>query len=231
MAERLAETLLERVPDVEAICLFGSVARGDDGETSDIDLLLLGSEALTRQDALAGAIPDGVARELLSPRCCTRAQLELLFENNPSFAAHIGIEGVVLGDRTGFLQRLRSQSVRDITTEDIRRAASGLERFDDLTRFGDDFLSCLSELYLIGRLMITLSLLRDGFPIFERRRAFATWRQLHPTRSDQVGLIEQLAPFFLLARRGRPQPLPFSPHGSSQEAARAVAAIRSVAGE
>jgi predicted nucleotidyltransferase len=228
-AERVAEILLQQLPDVEAICLYGSVARGDDDSTSDIDLLVLGSEAVSRQDALA-ALPDDIPRELLSINCCTRAQLEEVFQYNPSFAVHIVVESVVLGDRTGFLERLLSRPVRDITADDLRRATRRLDQFQDLTRFNDDFLCCLSDLYMTGRLVITLSLLKDHIPIFEFRRAFATWRQLHPAHSAQVMVIEQLAPFYLLARRSRVQPLPFSAQGSSEEVARAVAAIRSIAG-
>jgi predicted nucleotidyltransferase len=225
-AERVAGILLE-LPDVEAVCLYGSVARGDDESTSDIDLLVLGSEAVARQDALA-ALPEDIPGELLSINCKTRAQLEGVFQQNPSFALHLVIEGVVLGDRTGFLGRLLSQPVRSVTGDDVRRAVRRLDQYDDLSRFNDDFLCCFSDLYMTGRLVVTLSLLKDRIPIFGPR-GFAAWRQLHPAHSDQVTVIAQLAPFMLLARRGRVQPLPFSPHGSSQEVARAVAALRSIA--
>jgi len=56
-AEDIALTLARQFPEVEAVCLFGSVARGDATTGSDLDLLvvLVGEEPSLRQ--LRSAVP------------------------------------------------------------------------------------------------------------------------------------------------------------------------------
>lgn len=43
-ARSIARTLVATFPGIDAICLYGSVARGDATEWSDIDLLVTGSD-------------------------------------------------------------------------------------------------------------------------------------------------------------------------------------------
>jgi predicted nucleotidyltransferase len=62
--ERAAGQLAAEIPAVEAVCLFGSVARGDERAASDIDLLVLGRD----QDLKARALSDALSGRLHNNR-------------------------------------------------------------------------------------------------------------------------------------------------------------------
>lgn len=46
------EAILKTIPKIEEIILFGSYARGDQSEKSDMDFLVLTTEAIKRKDKL-----------------------------------------------------------------------------------------------------------------------------------------------------------------------------------
>lgn len=54
------------LPAVEAVCLFGSVARGDLHKASDIDLLVLGSDGELGPAKLLHTLPDELRHTKLS---------------------------------------------------------------------------------------------------------------------------------------------------------------------
>lgn len=226
-ADRAAAAVLEQIDGAEAVCLFGSVARGDDNDASDIDLMVIGADVHMRRRSLRNAVPVDLS-ERVAVLYLTRQELESLFRRRPDFAAHIMIEGIVLVDRTGYFSGVMNGPIPPVTRANIDTALERLRLFNDLRRFNDNFLFCFARLYAIGKAVVILSLLHHGQAVFARRGAFTAWRRLNPELSDRANIVERLEPFYLLVRRGRRTELPFAHHGTSDKVTEAVAAIRAI---
>src|SRR5436309_3017056 len=93
-------------PAVEGVCLFGSLAREEPDEWSDIDLLVVGRDDELRPTLLLRALPQRLRNERVSLVCYSKAELRDLFEAGSSFVDHLRHEGRVLHDRSGFLERI-----------------------------------------------------------------------------------------------------------------------------
>lgn len=93
--------------DVEAVCLFGSVARGDFDTYSDIDLLIVINDCCEEELIL---IKEQIASELDMPyhwlSVYRRSSLKDLFNYGSYFLWHVKTEGKVLYSRSGFLERI-----------------------------------------------------------------------------------------------------------------------------
>ncbi|MFP4046005.1 MAG: nucleotidyltransferase domain-containing protein [Candidatus Aenigmatarchaeota archaeon] len=63
VAESYAKEVSEKVEDVEAILLYGSVARGDPDLSSDIDILVLVKGETEKPESIAGKIADKYQRK------------------------------------------------------------------------------------------------------------------------------------------------------------------------
>lgn len=99
-AERYAAALVERVPSLRAVIVFGSVARGDWNKWSDIDVLVvaddLPDDALARLDVVLLADFAGV-----QPVAWTPAELAARRPTDP-IVAEVNTVGVVVhGELTG----------------------------------------------------------------------------------------------------------------------------------
>lgn len=55
-ADEVAETLIGEFPQVSGVCLYGSVARGDTGPNSDLDLLVVGEDPDLRPSSMRRAL-------------------------------------------------------------------------------------------------------------------------------------------------------------------------------
>src|SRR5579884_3517315 len=144
---------LSKVAWIEGACLFGSVARDDHDDTSDIDILVLGTES--------GRTPGEVRRQLrvdlrerVSISYYTAASLAVYLERWSRFAVHLRTEGEVLFDHSGRLRALLDQP-RPLSTEfELRVQVEHLEALDHVERFGGLFLIPLARLYGIGRTVV-----------------------------------------------------------------------------
>ena len=84
-------------PEIEKIILFGSVARGEDTEDSDIDILIISDKKRETKDKLMRKASD-VLLELgvyISAKVISKEEYENL--ENTHFISSIKKEGVVLG--------------------------------------------------------------------------------------------------------------------------------------
>jgi predicted nucleotidyltransferase len=128
LLERTLQVLRTR-PDVRLAVLFGSVARGDAGAASDIDLLVRVRGGWQERVATAVAFEDALGRPV---------RLVDLDSAPPLLLADVLRDGRVLADRDGEWERLtrRSRSIARAAGEEDARledaAWDTLDRFEEL---------------------------------------------------------------------------------------------------
>ncbi|MDR7544221.1 MAG: nucleotidyltransferase domain-containing protein [Armatimonadota bacterium] len=137
LARRYAEVLQERLgPSLISVVLFGSVARGEAGVQSDIDLLVIASDLPQGRLARQDLVSDADTR--LDPELCDLRQQGVLVDFSPILKTpsetlrlppmflDLVDDAVVLYDRDGFfpgvLARLRASLAR-LGARRVRRGA------------------------------------------------------------------------------------------------------------
>jgi predicted nucleotidyltransferase len=209
-AERIKAHLVATVPTVEAVCLFGSVARGDEHEGSDIDLLVLGKDPKLTASALRGGLPAELGAGRTSILYHTPETLARHLSHWSRFGVHLKEEGEILFDRHGLLRDELDSEGSVSTYEELRLQLLHLRSFDHLERFGGRFLFPLAHLYAIGRTVVFALLAERGIFEFNRERAFERLVDLTPEYSVEVEEIAQLRPFAELTAGHDAEALPFS---------------------
>ena len=226
-AEKIARYFAS-LPDVEGVCLFGSIARGETDRWSDIDLLVVGQDPDLSPTKLRRALPDDMQRERLSLLYYPRPELEELFESGASFIDHLRHEGKILYDESGVLRRVFRDDFDANPNIGAELAAerARLDVYGDLGMFRGNFLFVLAQLYAIGKSVIILGLIAESSREYDRDAAFQSFKRLHPERASDVDVVSRLRPFYrIVTRRGR-EPLPFSYRGSEREVTAAIESIR-----
>jgi hypothetical protein len=224
----LTALLVETFPAIEAVLLFGSVARGDANPWSDIDLLVTSSDLKLTVAKFRTAISERNHVSLIYYRT---PSFETLYQRRPLFVAHLKKEGMVLYDPLGVLSRMLKSpdpSKTDIA-EEIKIYLAKLTPYRYSKRYNNNFLFCLSHLYSIGKGVIMLGLANCGVLEFNREAAFEQFESLNPELADKVAKVARLRPFYRLVSGRRPEPLPFSYHDAAMEMEEAVEAIESLA--
>lgn len=118
LVESLRQGLSEKL---WGLVLFGSMARGEARESSDLDLLLVADdlpEKLTARTRYLRCFLPGELRGLVSFSAKTRPEFEGGF---PSYYLDIAIDGIILYDREGYMQHKLAR-IRELLT------AAGLQR-------------------------------------------------------------------------------------------------------
>jgi predicted nucleotidyltransferase len=219
------------LPAVEGVCLFGSIARGEPDEWSDIDLLVVGHDDDLRPTTLLRTLPGHLRGERVSLVCYSKAELQELFDAGSSFVDHIRHEGRVLYDRSGFLGQIvrGAFAPRLNVDEELAAELARLEMYDDLSLFKGNFSFCLAQLYAIGKAVVILGLLAEGQREYSRERAFVAFRRRHPELANEIETVARLRPFYRRVTRREPEALPFSYRGAEVEVERSIDAVRSIA--
>lgn len=187
----------------EAVMLFGSVARGDAGEGSDVDVLAIA--ARSRSARTIGRI---------SLTLYTEHHLRVLAHKGSLFVCHLRAEGRVLQDRDGAFQRI----FHAWRSPDIARARAGMnaaravldlaerEHFDASSRLRVALYLLRSALYLRG--------VELGQPVFAMHEVAASMgddriallysRQSRMSVEDRLALAMQLLERYLPEGRRNP---------------------------
>lgn len=181
----------------DGVLLFGSVARGEAGERSDVDLIAVHH----------GAVPDDILGEL-SPRISvgfyTPQRLAELPARCPLFANHLAREGVVFHDRSGSLSDvLRQVSPIDAASAD-RLAALTERRLADVLgdpSFGPADRLSAAELYALSKQSALLESARAGLYEFNRHRAMRWLGEATPQLSADIENVAALEGAWLSNRR------------------------------
>jgi predicted nucleotidyltransferase len=225
-----AERVTQRfalLPAVEGVCLFGSVARGNPNEWSDIDLLVVGSDRKLSPTVLLSKLPQELKTNKMSLFYYTHDELQDMFTAGLSFAKHLQREARVLYDRTGFLTLLLDSNLEKTSVQAELEAHLGqLAAYSDLRMFKDNFLFVLARLYTIGKAVVMLALFAEEADEFGRDAAFARFAEQHPELASEAAMIARLRPFYRRVTQRGSEPLPFPYRGAEREVREAISAIR-----
>ena len=229
-ARSIARRLTRAFAGIDAICLYGSVARGNATEWSDIDLLVTGSNPRLTPERLRRAV-SGRGSGRLSLIYYPTTTFRERYANRALFIAHVKKEGIALFDRLHLLKEvLTSPFVPEVDVDDgVRTHLARLAPYTDSSRFGDNFLFCLSHLYSIGKGIVMLGIAKTGTLEFSRDAAFEAFERLNPDLRFEIKKITILRPFYHLVTGRQPEPLPFSYRDADGPMREAVTAIRLLA--
>lgn len=205
-AEAAARKLVDGLPEVEAILLFGSVARGNPGPESDIDLMVISNKPL--KGALMRDKLEGCHRISLITH--TWETLRKAQAQDWSFFVHLREEGKLLhGDN-----RLHDEmaKVRRPPAEAWRlplyKELEDLSKFEDLSIFRGHFGFALSHIFTSARYTCMLDNTAAGEIAFDRDAAFDIFIQRHSDLAEEVACVRRIWPFHARTQ-GREVALPF----------------------
>lgn len=230
--ERLAPPLagwttnLAQTDGVVSVCLLGSHARGDAGDGSDIDLLVVAEEDGVVGSDLRDGLP-GADLASLSLLVQSRDRFQALAEEGALFALHVRCEGVVLHDRAAWLERVL-RDTRDIEPDPgwtLDWAREQLWAYRDPTRFNGIHLFAFSRLYSVGRAVGIAMTVADGAPLFGKDEVFDAVARRRPWLAEDARRISQLRGFRERAEGRRAIRLPFDYHSAEHEVRLAVEAV------
>ncbi len=195
------------VEGLDALVLFGSVARGVVSTDSDVDLLIVNAEpgrsARRRTlDAVAGFLPCGA-----NVTTCTYGGLEQQLRRRPHFASHLADESELLYESSQgrfetavtrmrpTVETLRNEIVLEIQALNILARKS---------QFAGLFAYPLSEIYASSRSIVTASLLLRDIHLYDWRLIYRDLAQALPSVEAEIRQLESLRPYYDYARRRMP---------------------------
>ena len=188
------------IDDVVGICVFGSVARGDASERSDIDMIVLSTNSdLTSQELLDMAL-ESKRHGDISVRVYTSEDLVDHLTRSPIFAAHLKSDGIILLDRNNQLSAIINRDYPISISDEINWQRKNVELYEHSERFGHALLLPLARLYSIGRAVVFLRLFQQAVIEFNATRAFAKLGDLRPEWRNSLAEVGQLRPFFQSVR-------------------------------
>lgn len=190
---------------VLALLVFGSVARGDQGHGSDLDLLVVVDgeparrsvqEAIRLHDARMSPLvltPDGLEREV-----CV----------HPSFVAHLLDEGVLVAGGSawdGLSKAMELASVdAEALAEEARSRGRDLAPLRIVGRFENSPVTLLSHLYSVSRSLVIIRLLQSGVREYGWQRVFDRYGEVRPDLCADLSSLKALRPYYDYAR-ARPE--------------------------
>lgn len=219
---------LRALEEIQAICIFGSAARGEQAADSDVDVLVVVPEK-TDVPKVRQRVRGMRARSQTQMRLLTSRGLEKEFSKKTVFAAHLAREGQVIVDRDGGVTRLLERHPKNApVNETAQNLFSRLQAYNDLAWCGGYYLFCLSDLYAWGRSGAMLALARAGEFEFDRERVFDRLTAVHGDLRAPAATIRRLRPFWEVVNRESDSPLPFPAVGSDKETVEARDACREI---
>ncbi len=156
-AKQISEQLVKSLKGIDAVLLFGSVARGDADEWSDIDLLVTASDPKLTPSRIRRALSRITARRISLIYYPTDFFVKQ-YRSRALFIAHLKKEGTALFDRKNILKNVMNRPfVPNVeVSESIKRQLKNLSAYSDPKRFNNNFLFCLSHIYSIGKAVVML---------------------------------------------------------------------------
>lgn len=206
---------------VRTVILFGSVARNDIDDTSDIDLLLVTSQKLRRRE-VEKMIPRSLLpkERQISLSIYSEAEFSSTYEEGALFFAHLFKEGKVLYD-DGFHKQLRARKPFNPSKRKMKMAIKilkqKLEVANDLRKFNNLFVGVLADFFSISKNLAYTLLAMNGQFIFNKKKAFSMLAEKYPNNREEILKLYSLEPFFLRNAKGISKPLPFSPYNCEEK--------------
>ena len=227
---RLVTDALTKYDEVRAVCLAGSVARGNHQSDSDLDLIVITEQRLRRSDLL-GRLPEGLRDGRVSLLSFSREQWLEEARDGSLFVHHVRLEGQPLFDPEGVLRQglaLSAARAPNVARE-LRRQLNRLRLYREPERLNGQHLFALSHLYAIGKAVAIARCVGLGENTFVKEHALSRLAARRPDLASDVAVIERLRPFYDLTRDRESGPLPFEPVGAAPEVVRARRSIERLA--
>jgi predicted nucleotidyltransferase len=229
-AEEVTEDLVSEFPQIRGVCLFGSVARGDDDARSDIDLFVVGEDPKLTPSMIRRRLHLKGAQPKVSIIYHTPKTFDRYVQTGSRFLVHLQLEGKVLYDASGKLREIQRQpplstSIRPEVEGQLKR----LKIYEDPARFNGNFLFPLAHIFAIGKAIVMAILAENEVYEFNREAALDAFAARFPSACKDIDTLRRLAPFSVLVSRGVEQELPFSYHHSDVAVAEAIEAVRRLA--
>jgi predicted nucleotidyltransferase len=222
--------VLARSEDILALCLVGSVARGDERPDSDLDLVVIATTRLRHSELLA-RLPEQARDERLSLISFSAQRWLDEAADGSLFVHHVRLEGAVLFDRDGVLrQGFELAAEREPNVQDeLRRQIGRLRLYRDPDRLNGQHLFALSHLYAIGKAVAIARCVELGETTFVKQDAFARLAERWPKLAGEVDVVTRLRPFYELTHERQPRSLPFPYREAASEVSRARRSIERLA--
>lgn len=196
----LAAVIADQTPRVEAAALFGSAARGEATDGSDLDLLLVYEQTTTADPAIPEHLLDqadegGIE---LSPVPIRWRRVEKPVARFWILLSIVEHEGQIVKDPGGRLQRLLGSLPRP-TNERLRRDTEymlpGLDaRMAD--RASGDEIARLADCYRMAKGAAVNASVIAGDPQVRRVQALAWLAARHPELASDIGIIQAAQPAY-----------------------------------
>jgi predicted nucleotidyltransferase len=212
--------------DVAALRLVGSVARGDARDDSDIDLLVVATQPLSRS-TLVQRLPAVLRTENWAFLVHTETAWLREAQAGSLFLEHVRLEGETLYDPDGVIERgLDALSRRGPDPDvELRRRLGQLRLYRDPARLNGQHLFALSHLYSVGKAVAIVRCAELGRTTFVKEDALESVAELRPELSAPAQVISRLRPFYDRTRGRESDAVPFDPVNAETELERAIAAI------
>ncbi|WP_270886890.1 nucleotidyltransferase family protein [Pedococcus sp. 5OH_020] len=190
--------------DVLGVIVFGSLARGSDTPSSDVDLIVLLAEGTDRgpiSSVLRKASADTPLANKLTPIYFTPSSLSRELAARPSFGGHLADEGVVLY-RTPALDALDEQMEaltplnQRALEEELQDRTRLLEKLGHLERMNGEFLPTLSQLYTLARSVIIVKLMQRGVRKYDWGEVFDAYSKIEPSLAGEIATLKNLRGYY-----------------------------------
>jgi hypothetical protein len=199
--------------DAVAVLVFGSVARGDDNETSDVDVMIVVADRESA-DVVDRAVRVDQSRRVI-PTVRTVTSLVEEARDRPSFVAHLVDEAIVVRTSPSWpavRERLaKAATDPDALTLEVHCRLRHLDSFARPERFRLSPVTALSHLWAIARSVVIARLLQQGVHEYSWRRAFDRYADLRPDLREDLEALKQLRPYYERARARPGARLPEAP--------------------
>lgn len=214
----LCEFLIKKVP-VRTVILFGSTARGDTTNRSDIDLLLI-TQQRSNKRAIKRLIPQSL---MPSKKLClsvySAEQIHSAYVNGSLFMTHLIKEGKILYD-DGFFKELCSNPFTISSSRmklSLKIFEQRLETANNIEMYNKHFIRLYSDFYSMAKGIAFMILANNGQYVFNRKEAFDLLSNKYPDYKQTIKKLQALEPFFIKTHRGVSERLPFDPTVSEEK--------------
>ena len=201
-ADQVTEALVNEFPQVSGVCLFGSVARGDDDALSDIDLFVVGDDPELTPSKIRRRLKLQYEEPKVSIVYHTPSTFQRYVRTGSRFLVHLQLEGKVLYDEAGLLRDIQQQPPLSTPIDaEVEGQLKRLELFEEPERFNGNFLFPLAHVFAAGKAIVMAILAKEEIYEFNREAAFDAFAKRFPNSRGDVETLRALGPFAALVAK------------------------------